>query len=97
MVEDFGATFARQPSLLQAQLAHLHVIHASHEKDWRFVSVQFHLTGDVLSIEVRVPPATISRVVGVGVGAHEWDSEIAMHRCVRVRLRLLSTDGGLSS
>lgn len=58
-LQDLGAPFARQTSLLQAQLAHLHVVDAGHQQNRRLVLVQLHLAGHVLAVKVGVPPAAL--------------------------------------
>lgn len=65
MLEDFSAALTRQASFFQAQLAHLHVVDASDEKDRWLISVKFHLPGNVLAVKMCVPPTTIVVVVGI--------------------------------
>lgn len=56
-LENLGALLVRETGLLEAQLAHVHVVDAGDEQNARFVLVELHLARDPLAVEVRVPEA----------------------------------------
>ena len=84
VVQDLGAALAREPRLLQAQLAHLHVVHARLQQHGRLVGVQLHLARHVLAVEVRVPPAALllraRHAPRRAPRTHERDAEVAVAR-----------------
>ena len=91
-LQNLGALLHCQTRLVQAQLAHVHVVHACQQQYAWLVFVDFHLTRDPLSVEVRVPPALFG-VMSVGRPRERYAKE-ALLGCVLVVFDRLAGRGG---
>ena len=56
-LQDLRSPLPGKPGLLQAQLAHVHVVLPGHQEYRSPPGVELHLPGDPGSIEVSEPPA----------------------------------------
>jgi hypothetical protein len=92
MLQNLSTPFPGQPGLLQAELAHLHIVNAGHQEDRRLLRVQLHLPGHIVAVKVGIPPAALVGVLGRIVGRpDERNAEVTVHRGCGCDLLL---DGG---
>ena len=94
-LQDLGSPLPGEPGLLQAQLAHVHVVLPGHQEYRSPPGVELHLPGDPGSVKVSKPPAPASlvcRVVDAHLGpAVRSDKRNAEIPVITIRYRLLQT------
>lgn len=87
MLEYLGTSLSCQSGLIQTQFTHLHIVDTGDQQNRWFVRVQLHLTCNVLTIEVCIPPATVVWIVRIDVGTNEWNTKVSMNWGVWVNFR----------
>ena len=69
-LQDLRSSLPGEPSLLQAQLAHVHVVLPGHQEYRSPAGVELHLPGNPEPVKVSVPPAFLCLLGGTcnGIG-----------------------------